>query len=301
MRIIRHKMRLNRTDFTKLANNKGGIIINYIHELVANKQENFLGLWVGKPGKGKSWGALRTCEVLNERFGRRMTMKYVVGDIASFMGLVRELSFKHEAGEDVRGICILYDEAGISMDNRDWQSKIHKVMNDCAEIFRFLGLIVMFTVPGKGRIDSKLRELIHGIWHPKSKTRDHINAKFYLLEESVALDKEFKRHLRLEYRGWKCRVTNVRIMKPTKELATAYQNWMKTMKYALIEKGHASVNVEKKNVEVKERKILTPRQKQILMLAQSGQYAKEIAQQLGITEGSIAIHLRNIRAKGYNV
>ena len=300
MYVSRHKLKVTKDEFARMSENSGGIIVSYIHELVMNKQENFLGIWVGKPGKGKSWGALRTCEVLMEKFGRRMTMKYVVGDIPHFMGLLKELSNRHERGEDVRGTCILYDEAGISMDNRMWQEQMHKVMNDCAEIFRFLGLVVMFTVPGQGRIDKKLRELIHGMWNPKSKARDYIKCKFYLLEQNVTLDKEFKRHVVVTHHGWRGRVTWVKIHKPSRELATQYQEWMKRMKYAIIEKAHSSIDVEK-DVEVKERKILTERQQQIYRMAQAGLFKAEIAQQLGINPESVHQHLRAIKAKGYTV
>jgi len=213
---------------------------------------------------------------------------------------LKELSNLHEKGGDTRGVCILYDEAGISMDNRQWQEQMHKVMNDCAEIFRFLGLIVMFTVPGQGRIDKKLRELIHGMWNPKSKAKDFIRCKFYLLEQNVTLDKEFKRHVVVTHNGWRGKVTWLKIKKPSHELARAYQEWMKKMKYAIIERANTQINTDQ-DIKVQERKVLTERQKQVWLMAQSGLFRAEIAQQLGITQDSVNQHLRVIKAKGYTV
>lgn len=302
MYVVENKMKLMEPEFAEAVYQPRNLVIEYIHDQVFNKNSNFLCLWAGKPGSGKSRGALKACELLSKRCGRRFSITHVVFSIEDFLRLVNNYAERFEQGEDVRGVCILYDEAGISMDNRDWQSKVHKAMNDCAETFRYLGLVVMMTAPGRGRIDSKLRELMHAMFHIQKKTARYTVVKFLLLKESVVLEKEFKTHLRVEHRGWVMKITSIQVPLPSQHLNAQYEIAMIRYKRAVGVRSLASVTPRTAEaIAQTPQGRLTDKQKRILRLSQSGLTKEEIAMQFGISPSGVGTHLRNIRSKGYVV
>lgn len=279
----------------ELGQKNKSLILEYIKDECFNKNSNFIGLWVGKPGIGKSVSALRTCEKLDPSF----QIDQVVFSIDQLLSLILKFQEMMEKGIDIRGKAILYDEAGITADNREWQSQVHKALNDSIETFRFLNLVLMITVPGKNRIDSKIRELIHGTFYPTKKARDHRIVKFMLHKYDIIKEKEYSQYLRIQSHGWIAQIRTIKVFKPSRLLLNAYEKRMQMYKKRINIQSHQRVSGINEKI-FDDRKPLTDRQKQIYDLKRKNLKNKKISELLNISSVAVSKHLSAIRYKGYD-
>ena len=123
-------------------------VIERIKKRVLHEQNSFQCMVLGATGTGKSFAALRFCEILDPTFN----VERVVFTPEDFMELVGRL----EAGQ-----AILCDEIGSWLSGRDWQTVINKLMGIVLETYRFKRLIVFWTVPHQRMVDINLRGLCH--------------------------------------------------------------------------------------------------------------------------------------------
>lgn len=128
-------------------------IEEYILRRVHKQNKNFLCAITGPTGSGKTYSALRMGEVLDPEF----SADRVVFTAAEFMRLLNSGTLK-------TGSVIVFDEAGVSMNNREWQSKSNKLITFVAQTFRHKNYIVVFTSPSFDFVDSALRKLFHAIF-----------------------------------------------------------------------------------------------------------------------------------------
>ena len=73
----------------------------------------------------------------------------------------RQFSNLLNSGLLKKGDVIVYDEAGIGLDSRDWAVKINRKAMHVLESFRHLNLCVIFTVPTIAFVDKSVRRLYH--------------------------------------------------------------------------------------------------------------------------------------------
>lgn len=272
-------------------------VAEYIKDQCINKNSNFIGLWTGKPGCGKTLGAIRFCELIDPQFNE----KFLVLNVQELMQNIVELQKMAEKGIDVRGRCILYDEAGISMDNREWQSKVHKSINDAIETFRHLNLVLMITVPGKSRIDSKLRQLVHAEFLPMKKTAQFSIVKFLLPKYNAIKEREYKQYLLVQTNGLKLKLKTIKVKKPSIKLLRACEKKITHFKNSVGLRSLQGVMGPAQNVSGdREKKGLSDKQRKVYLLRKSGCSLNEIAAQIGITVAGVNGHIRNIRSRGYN-
>lgn len=121
-----------------------------IYNDVYRKNKNFVGLIIGQTGSGKSYGALRFCEDLDEGFNL---------DRVCFS--VKEIITLLDSGKLKRGDCLIMDEiAGEGgADSRSFMSRENEIMSFLVTTFRTLGLIVLFIAPFSSQIDKRLRQI----------------------------------------------------------------------------------------------------------------------------------------------
>ena len=123
--------------------------INYIHNRIKNNK-NFLATLTGKTGSGKSWSALSMGEMLDKDFN----IKRIIFKAEDLMDLINNGNLK-------RGSVIIWDEAGIDLSNRNWQSNINKMLNFLLQTFRHKNFILILTVPYQDFLDASSRKLFH--------------------------------------------------------------------------------------------------------------------------------------------
>lgn len=125
---------------------------NYIKSRV-DKNQNFVMLFVGQTGTGKSYAAMSLGEEVDPGFG----IERVVFSADEF------ISSLNSDESLVKGSVIMWDEAGVGMPAREWYSLSNKVISYVVQTFRVKGYILIMTTPSLKYIDSQIRSLFHGI------------------------------------------------------------------------------------------------------------------------------------------
>ena len=125
---------------------------NYIKSRV-DKNQNYILLFVGQTGTGKSYSAMSLGEEIDPDFN----IKRIVFSAEEFIDILNN--------DDtlVRGSVIMWDEAGVGMPAREWYSVSNKVISYIVQTFRVRGYILIMTTPSLSYIDSQIRSLFHGI------------------------------------------------------------------------------------------------------------------------------------------
>lgn len=114
--------------------------------------KNFLCFVVGETGSGKSSAAIRLASIVDESFD----VDKVVFKPLDFLELVNRVE---------RYSAIVFDEAGVGIPAREWQSIQNKILGYVGQLFRHRNLAVFFTVPSLDFVDKQIRSLTHAIIH----------------------------------------------------------------------------------------------------------------------------------------
>jgi ABC-type dipeptide/oligopeptide/nickel transport system ATPase component len=130
--------------------------VRYITNRIKNNK-NFLGIVYGPTGSGKSYACLTLAEVLDSHF----SSENIVFKGLDFINLI-------ESGKLRKGSVIIFEEAGVEINNRDWQSKINKMMNYLMQTFRHRNYIVLFNAPYMDFIDSATLKMFHAYFETDS-------------------------------------------------------------------------------------------------------------------------------------
>lgn len=103
----------------------------------------------GPTGSGKTYSAVRLAELVDPAFD----IHRIAFDVGPFMQLVDS--------NLPRGSAILFDDAGLGMNSRDWQSASNKILSKVSQAFRYKHFLAIITAPDIGMIDSQVRTLFH--------------------------------------------------------------------------------------------------------------------------------------------
>jgi hypothetical protein len=104
-----------------------------------------------KPGKGKTYIALRLAQILDPRFNPR---EQIVYDTKQMLNAISETSPLK------RGQVLLVDEAQFSMSSRSWSDQLQKDLMENLQAVRSKGLIIIIVALGVDLLDIILRKHI---------------------------------------------------------------------------------------------------------------------------------------------
>jgi len=130
--------------------------IGYIKKRIKDNK-NFLCMVVGPTGSGKSLTALSILEMLNDKFNIDM----VVFNGKDLIKLINYGTYE-KTKDNVIGF--LWDEAGVELSNRNWQSITNKIINYLLQTFRHRNFVLIFTAPYMDFVDSSTRKLFHAVF-----------------------------------------------------------------------------------------------------------------------------------------
>jgi hypothetical protein len=130
-------------------NEAARVFISALKKRIA-ENKHFVVMIVGEPRSGKSYSALRIAELVDRDF----TLDNLIYSPAEFLNRVMSC----EAGD-----VIVFDEAGVNIFAREWQSKMNRVL---AKVFQVLGykhLGIVLTFPSIAFVDKAIRRLFNYI------------------------------------------------------------------------------------------------------------------------------------------
>lgn len=189
--------------------------ITWIKKRIKNNL-NFLAITEGPTGIGKSWAMIRIAYDIDNTFEARQ----IAFSFKQVMEIINSDWFKEKKWKT-----IIFDEAQITISNRQWQSLTNKLMNYLLSTFRHRNIILLFTSPYADFLDSQTMKLMHCKLeirgHSRKINKTHIRPK--LLQYNSKLKKFYEHSLYVSNRGGAKKLVNWFVTKPPKHLIEPYE------------------------------------------------------------------------------
>ena len=264
--------------------------ISYIKGRI-RKNKNFLGFISGQTGSGKSFSSLRIAEELNPDFSPERVV---------FNGL--ELMSLINSGKLKKGSVIIFEEVGVNMDAKNWQSTTNKMLNYLMQTFRHRNFILIMNSPYMDFVDAGTRKLFHaemrtaGIDFNKKQVR----LKPHLIQYNSRIKKFYYKRLKVITAQGKIPVDWWLVDKPSRELIKVYED----KKDSFTDKLNQDIQAELQAVQDKKdkgkKKELTDNQEEILQMIREGLNVEQIATLKDRNERAIYKTMEFIKKKGYD-
>jgi hypothetical protein len=129
--------------------------VTFIKKMVTRENSNWMELFQGPSGQGKTWSAISQCYAIDPSFD---VSKQLVFDFPSLMSLINSDGFKKLKWKQ-----IIFDEPQTSISNKNWQSLTNKMMAYLVTTFRHQNVILIFCCPYRDFLDSASMKMIHCI------------------------------------------------------------------------------------------------------------------------------------------
>ncbi len=227
------------------------------------KNMNCLALFSGEPGSGKSLSAITLARTVDPTFTLDELPNRVVFTTKQLLDLlIRE--GKNNQKDLPKGSAIVFDEAGVEVNSRDWQKEVVKDFAKISQTMRFLNYLVIMTVPLSLFIDKQARELIT-VQFEAVRTRidpvSHIfydnrgKFKMYIYEPGLYEGQIFRKFFRGEYQHSLIPFKYVYFTRPPKEWETKYESIKKAFVFPRYEKMKEEIEKNELKEEMKFKKV----------------------------------------------
>lgn len=192
---------------------KSAILRKVIYRRVHEWNQNFMGVFVGETGKGKSYAALRLAEALYPDF----SVDDVAFTLEEFFTLVEE--------DRPEGSVIVLDEAGVGASHRDWYDDAHQHLNYVLQTWRHQNRIAILTLPELDKLDPVARARLHGYFEMIRINHDEqwSRAQFKRIKTNPRTGENYYRYPRLRWNGTKRKFKGVTFGLPSESLTDAYE------------------------------------------------------------------------------
>lgn len=189
---------------------------HWIRHRCVSLNRNFLGVFTGDTGGGKSYSAVSLGESTDPRF----TIANVHTSAKEMLDFLIE---KHRP----KGTAIVLDEAGVNLSSRKWMTAENKALGELFQTFRYMNLAVYMTLPNFTFLDVQQRKLVHFSYEDPIINRQHrlcVMKPFHWNHDSFS-DKFDKYSPILVYPNGKiCRVKKVAFNLASKGLLDDYES-----------------------------------------------------------------------------
>ena len=263
--------------------------ISYIKQRI-RKNKNFLGFISGPTGAGKSHSCLRIAEERDPEF----TIDRCIFIGLALMKLINSNALK-------KGSVIVFEEAGVEMSHKNWQSITNKMLNYLMQTFRHRNFILLMNSPYMDFVDASTRKLFHA--EMQTVRIDYENKevllKPQLIQYNPRLKKFYYKRLRVIMPQGKVPVDIWRVAKPSEELWKSYEDKKKEFTTNLYNEIQEELidYIEKK--KGKKKKDLTAIQEDTLNMLKDGLKVDQIAIARGRAKTVVWATIRLIKKKGY--
>jgi len=260
--------------------------VNYIQRRTLKLNKNFIVSIIGSTGSGKSYSALSMGELIDPKFN----ISRVIFNALDLMDLINNGNLKS-------GSVLIWDEAGIGLSSKNWQSKLNKVINYLLQTFRHRNFVLIFTVPYASFIDVSSRRLFHAEFETVSINRSDntCSIKPKQLQYNPGNDKWYKKYLKVIKPGEGiAKIKRWKVPKPSEELVQQYE----IMKDKFTKELNKSIQDDLTPTDG--RTPLTPFQEGIVNCWKEGiDMQIEIGKKLGSNKQKVSLNVQFMKRKGY--
>ena len=210
-------------------------MVDEVRRRIRDENQNFLSVFLGDTGSGKTWSALTLASGIDAMYIRHPDIVYGKEEFFDAVADVRRYK------------AIVWDEAGVGISSHEWATVMNKIVAFILQTFREEhNYAVIFTTPHMGFIDKKARELLHSVvemmrptdgdygwgrWY--NITHDHLTGKMYYLYPEIR-NKEGRR---VQLRFSKNLSGNIKFNPPPEKLIEIYREKKKVFQARLKEEA----------------------------------------------------------------
>jgi len=276
----------------KLSRSQDCRYVTYVKKRIHEKNLNWVACFLGSPGKGKSYSGLRLCEDVDPTFD----ITRVTFSSKEFMRLIN-------SGLP-SGSAIMFEEAGVLMSSRNWQSTVNRLLNFVFQTMRSRNYFVCLTLPDFSMLDAQARKLIHSLLVCESVNRQRkiCSVRPYMLQHNPVSGKTYQKFpKRLTPKGF-AKTKRLLIGLPSPKLVEAYEVKkleFTTRLYDDIVKGLEVDEIKKEKKQGALLTAVTEKQQRVLDLIREGKNVPQMMEIIGINQASVYSHIRRLTAKGY--
>lgn len=197
------------------------IVCGVIKHRINVDDKSAMVLIVGEMGSGKSLAAVSMASKIDATFKSHRTIVYTVEE------------FLEAVDNSKRGQCIIWDEVGVGIPAREWQSTQNKIMSIITQILRFKNIAVIFTTPNIRFVDVNVRESMNMLIRPKTIMKEENVNVCKLFNIYVNDFGEVKYGKFLYFDGTNASgewIDHMNVHKPSEELVSFYEKLSHKMK-----------------------------------------------------------------------
>lgn len=269
--------------------------VNYIKNRI-KQNKNFLGVFIGQTGSGKSLASIELGDLIENG---NLPKENILFKASKFLARLDDgLNDKTLP----KGSVIIWDEAGIGLNAKKWQSKTNKIINSVIQTFRNENIIVLFTVPYLSFIDPDSRKLIHAFFQTQKidKKKKICKVKPFNIQVNQISGKMYRKSLRvLGENGASIKIKRISLNLPRRELLDYYEENAAKFKREVITEARQELDkmdMEKSMPEAN-RMRLTARQEQAYLMWASGMTYQQVADKLRINLSTAADFINKAKKK----
>ncbi len=271
--------------------------VDFIKQRIRNNK-NFMGVFIGQTGSGKSYSALELADLLHDR---HLPTENICFKASQFL---KRLDEGLQDGTLKKGDVLIWDETGIDLNAKDWQSRTSKIISRVMQTFRTENIIVLFTVPYLDFVSKDSRKLIHAYFQTMKivRKRNVVLVKPYNIQTNQVTGKMYRKSLKVRQgSNGIIKVKTISLSIPRRELVNFYEETASKFKRDIIKESRAEFDKMDADKQAKLstnfNRNLTIRQAQVYTLWSNGMNQKEIAEKMNITPQAVGNFLRLIGKK----
>ncbi|MGP6220968.1 hypothetical protein [Caldiplasma sukawensis] len=188
-------------------------LLQWIHRRI-EKNRNVIALFVGQTGSGKSYSSIRLAERVDPGFNADR----IVFTVQDFVKLVNS--------DLPKGSVIVFDDAGLGINAREWQTLSARIFGMLTQGFRYKQIITFITVPDESFIERQSRRLVH-IRFEATDVQGMMKMKL-ISRNPFDPERPLAKYPRIHRGISEIQVKMVRFRLPSKELAEKYEEKKRT-------------------------------------------------------------------------
>jgi hypothetical protein len=202
--------------------NDAAWLLNLIWDRMNERNEHFVGVFVGREGSGKSLTAIKVAEMLDPRFEADENIFF---KLDNFLEVLAEEEY-------TPGDVYVLDEAGVQLGNRTWQDRAQVLANQALQLIRDHNVGLIFTLPRLSELDKQARGRLQLMFEIIGKNPDqHVTVQPKRLEpdRSGTTGKVYKKYPKREAAmaatgiGAQRKVTRIKLTPPDGDIIGTYQ------------------------------------------------------------------------------
>ncbi len=204
--------------------------LKHTRDFVIKKGFSYLASFDGRHRSGKSLASITFAHLWDPTFYKYFESR-IVQDHNEFMNAIQNL-----ADEDIKGGCIVVDEAGVSMGSDQYWETWLRTLTKTVQMFGFLLPVIEFVSPQKDFVDSRLRKMFHSYYKVDRNNNNYSTITPYNLKFSSMKSKWYYKKPVVRLGNTEIVINRIKLHKPPQQLIERYRNLEQARKKVMLEK-----------------------------------------------------------------